>query len=305
VATGGSRRLVVRLLIGGSLVLAACGRAAGTSLAPTALPPVHTASALVVTHPIPPLDLEMSGLTPAAELVTPYQILSTDKGRGIMLIGAYADTARTVFVFRETPDMGLPNLRVSDEQGLVSAGGSAAPVHAPGFRGDYYVTLDQGVHPGADGVAHLTLDIARLQIWSPAGGIVEGNWTFAVAVNVQPGQPLVAPSPFRLGAWKVTVETLEITPDVVHLEALVNGASPVALEGPGMSPFVELVDGAGVPVRSLGGGASITVPKQQVNPVNYQNARSYNTWLRPAGGTYRLRFQGLGRRYEIPIIIGS
>jgi hypothetical protein len=305
VATGRARRAIVGLAIGGSLLLAACGRNAGAVQAPTTLPLLHTASALVVSHPIPPLDLEMAGLTAVAELVTPFQISSTDKGRSIMLIGAYADTARTVFVFRETPDMGLPNVRVSDEQGLVSAGGSAGPVHAPGFRGDYYVTLDQGVHPGPDGVAHLTLDIAQLQIWTPAGGIVEGNWTFTVAVNVQPGQILVAPKPFRLGAWKVTVETLEITPDVVYMEALVNGASPVELEGPGKGAFVELVDAAGVPVRSLGGGAGITVPKQQVNPVNYQNARTRNTWLRPAAGAYRLRFQGGGGQFEIPIVIVS
>ena len=303
-ATAGSRRLVVRLLIGGSLILAACGRVSGTSLAPTVLPSVHTASALVVTHPIPPLDLQVAGLTPVAELVTPLQISSTDTDRTIMLLGAYADTARTVFVFRETPDMGLPNVRVSDEQGLVSAGGSAGPVHAPGFRGDYYVTLDEGVHPGPDGVAHLTLNIAQLEIWSPAGGIVEGNWAFTVAVNVQPGQILTPPKPFWLGAWKVTVETLEITPDVVHLQALVNGVSNVALEGPGHGPFVELVDGAGNPVTRLVGGAGITVPKGQLNPINYQNSRSYNEWLRPVAGTYRLRFQGNGGRIEIPVVIG-
>jgi hypothetical protein len=296
-------RVSAGVAIGGSLILAACGRGAGAAQAPTVLPSVHTASALVVAHPIPPLDLEMAGLTRVAESVTPLQISSTDKGQSIMLLGAYADTARTVFLFRETPDMGLPNVRVSDEQGLVSAGGSAGPIHAPGFRGDYYVTLDQGVHPGPDGVAHLTLNIAQLEIWAPAGGIVEGNWAFTVAVNVQPGQTLAAPNPFWLGRWKVTVETLEITPDVVRMEALVNGASPVALEGPGHGPFVELVDSAGNPVRVLEGGAGITVPKLQLNPVNYQNSRSRNQWLRPAAGTYRLRFQGNGGSHEIPIVI--
>ena len=141
-------------------------------------------------------------------------------------------------------------------------------------------------------------------ISSPAGGIVEGNWTFTVAVNVQPGQLVTAPDPFWLGRWKVTVETLEITPDVVRMEALVNGASPVALEGPWIPPFVELVDSAGNPVRVLEGGAGIAVPKGQLNPINYQNSRSRNQWLRPAAGTYRLRFQGNGGRHEIPIVIG-
>src|SRR6202023_256295 len=281
-------RVSAGVAIGGSLILAACGRVSGTALAPTVLPSVHTASALVVTHPIPPLDLEMAGLTPVAELVTPLQISSIDNGRSIMLIGAYADTARTAFVFRETPDMGLPIVRVSDEQGLVSAGGSAGPIHAPGFRGDYYVTLDEGVRPGPDGVAHLTLSIAQLEIWTPAGGIVEGNWALTVAVHVLPGQILTAPHPFWLGRWRGPVQTLELTPDVVHMVALVKGAAPVALEGPGHGPFVELLDSAGNPVRNLEGGAGITVPKGQVNPINYQNSRSRNEWLRPAAGTYRL-----------------
>ncbi len=58
--------------------------------------------------------------------------------------------------------------------------------------------------------------------------------------------------------------------------------------------------------RGAGAGAGITVPKQQVNPMNYQNSKTRNEWLRPAAGTCRLRFQGVGgNRYEIPIVIGS
>jgi hypothetical protein len=300
-----SRRPLVGLLIGGSLVLAACGRNAGAAQAPTLVPQVHPASALVVTHLLPALDLEVAGLTRVADLVTPLQLSSTDKGRTITMIAAYADTARTVFLFRERPDLGLPNVWVSDERGQILSSSSAAPIHAPGFRGDYYLALDEGPRPGADGLAHLDVRISNLRIWSPAGGVVEGNWAFTAALNVQPGQALAMPSPFRLGAWKVTVETLEITPDILHMQALINGASNVALEGPGHGPFVELVDTAGNPVRRLVGGAGITVPKGQLNPINYQNSRSYNQWLRPADGIYTLRFLGSGSRYEIPIVIGS
>ena len=303
VATAGSRRLVVRLLIGGSLALAACGRGAGTVQAPTALPSLHPASALIVSHPIPALDLEAAGLTRVADLVTPLQLSSTDEGRTITLIAAYADVARTVFLFRESPDMGVPNASVSDERGLINASSSAGPVRLPGLRSDYYVGLDEGAHAGADGLAHLAISIANLSRWTPAGGTVIGRWAFDVALKVQPGQALAAPNQFRLGGWKVTIETLELTPAVIHLQTLVNGASPVALEGPGKGAFVELLDAAGNPVSLLSGGAGITVPKQQVNPMNYQNSRTRNEWLRPATGTYRLRFQGSGGRLEIPIVI--
>src|SRR5438552_6821357 len=124
-------RVLVGVVVSASLLVAGCGRATRVPSSAT-VPSVRQASSLTVTHPIPSLDLEVAGLTPVAESVTPFQISSIDNGRSIMLIGAYADTARTVFIFRETPDMGLPNVRVSDEQGLVSAGGSAGPVHAPG-----------------------------------------------------------------------------------------------------------------------------------------------------------------------------
>jgi hypothetical protein len=295
----------VGLAIVGSLLLAACGRGAGVSQTPTRLPSLHPASALVVTHLLPQQDLQSAGLTGVADLVTPFQLSSTDNGRTITLIAAYADSARTVFLFRESPDMGLPNVRVDDDQGFVDAGGSAGPVRPRGVLSDYYVALDEGARPGADGVAHLAITISNLQRWTPAGGSVEGNWAFNVALTVQPGQALAAPSPFRLGAWKVTVERLEITPAVVRLQTVVNGASPVAIVGPGKAAFVELVDAAGNPLKDIGGGAGITVPKLELNPTNYQNSRTRDEWLRPAAGTYRLRFHGGGVTYEIPVVVKS
>ena len=306
VASAGARRAIAGLAVGGSLLLAACGRNTGAGQAPTSRPSVHVASALIVSHPIPAWDLEAASLTAVADLVTPLQLSSTDNGRTITLIGAYADVARTVLLFRESPpDLGLPSVIVSDDQGMINAGSSSGPVRSPGVRSDYYVALDDGARPGADGLAHLSIAIGHLTRWTSTGGSVDGNWSFNVALTVQPGQALPAPNQFHLGAWKVTIERLQLTPTVVYLQTLVNGASPVAISGPGNAVFVELVDAAGVPVKSLGGGASITVPKQEVNPVNYQNARTYNTWLRPAAGTYRLRFQGSGARYEVIVVVKS
>src|SRR5260370_38796429 len=99
--------------MGGWLVLAACGRNTNVSQAPTALPSLHPASALVVAHPLPPLDLEAAGLPRVADLVTAFHVSSTDNDRTITLIAAYADTARTVFLFRESPETGLPGASAS------------------------------------------------------------------------------------------------------------------------------------------------------------------------------------------------
>src|SRR2546427_6738582 len=250
VASSGSRRAIVWLALGGSLLLAGCGRNTGAGQAPTSRPSVHVASALIVSHPLPTWDLEAAGLTAVADLVTPLQLSSTDNGRTITLIGAYADVARTVLVFRESPDLGLPSVIVSDDQGMINAGSSAGPVRSPGVRSDYYVAFDDGARSGADGLAHLAITIGHLTGWTPAGGSVDGNWTFNATLPVQPGRSVAAPSQVKLGAWKVTIERLELTPTVVHLQTLVNGASPVAIGVPGNAAFVELVDAAGVPVRS-------------------------------------------------------
>ena len=199
VASARLRRAIVGLALGGSLLVAACGRNTGAGQATTALPSVHVASALIVSHPIPAWDLEAAGLTAVADLITPLQISSVDNGRTITLIAAYADVARTVLVFRENPpDLGLPSVIVSDDQGMINAGSSAGPVRSPGVRSDYYVALDDGARPGADGLAHLSIAISHLNRWTPAGGIVDGNWAFTVALTVQPGQSLPAPNQFRL-----------------------------------------------------------------------------------------------------------
>jgi hypothetical protein len=50
-------------------------------------------------------------------------------------------------------------------------------------------------------------------------------------------------------------------------------------------------------------GAGITVPKQQVNASNYQNARARYEWARPGPGEYRLHFQGGGGTYDLVLTI--
>src|SRR5438132_6374179 len=201
VATARAQRAIVGLAIGGSLLLAGCGRNTGAGQAPPSRPSVHVASALIVSHPIPAWDLEAASLTAVADLVTPLQLSSVDNGRTITLIGAYADVARTVLLFRENPpDLGLPSLTVSDDQGMINAGSSSGPVRSPGLRSDYYVALDDGARPGADGLAHLSIAIGHLTRWTSTGGSVDGNWSFNVALTVQPAQALPAPYQFRLSA---------------------------------------------------------------------------------------------------------
>ena len=297
-------RVLVGVAISGSLVLAACGRTTGALSTATPLSSLRPASSLTVTHPLPAQDLVAAGLSRVADLVTPFEIPATDAGRTITLIAAYADPARTVLVFRESPDMGVPSVEVNDDQGWINSSTSGGPIRGPDYRGDYYFALDDGPHAGADGLAHLRIGIGGLSRWTPAGGHVDGHWDFTVALKVAPGLTLAAPAQFKMGAWTVKIETLELTPSVVHLQAVVSGAAPDELSGPTINDaFLELLDGAGHPVKVVAAGAGVTVPKQQLNASNYRNSRINYQWARPDAGSYRLRFQGGGGVFTLPLSI--
>jgi hypothetical protein len=78
------------------------------------------------------------------------------------------------------------------------------------------------------------------------------------------------------------------------------------VSGPGIQEVVQLFDASGTKIDVSSSNAGIVVPKQLVNPVNYENSRIEYLWPRPAeGGTFQLRFQGGGGSYTIPLTIDA
>jgi hypothetical protein len=129
----------------------------------------------------------------------------------------------------------------------------------------------------------------------------QANVTFSFALKVQPSTPLTAATKqYRLGSWTVTIEVLDATPSVLHLQAVVDGAS---VEDLGRS-FMTLVDPVGKEFVASNGSASVTVPKQQLNSTTYKRTRINYQWHRPAtAGKYELRFEGGGGQVSIPFDI--
>jgi hypothetical protein len=71
-----------------------------------------------------------------------------------------------------------------------------------------------------------------------------------------------------------------------------------------MQEVVQLLEASGTKINAYSSSAGIVVPKQLVNPVNYQNSRIEYEWPRPSGGgTFQLRFQGGGGSYSVPLTI--
>ena len=234
---------------------------------------------------VPAQDLAGAHLTAVSSLVQPLQLQAQSGSQRIDLIAAYADAARTVLFFRMTPDTGLPIGSVDDAYGFLNASSSGSR----GVPGDYVFVLDAGPRPGIDGVAHLKVSIIGVQPMGP-GRSIQGHWTFSPDVHVQASQPIGSyPQHFALGSWKVTLEVIELTPSVVHVQALIDGATVGDVD----QKFMTLLDPSGHEVVQIAGGASVTVPKGQLNSSTYKSTRVNTQWERPAAaGTYHLRVEG-------------
>ena len=250
--------------------------------------------------PVPAADLAAARMTNLASLVTPFNVSATDSGHTITIIGAYADPARIVLFSRVEPKIGTPNFMIYDDYGFINAGGSDFGVTPT----DSVSILEGGPRPGTKGIAHLAISVTSLWDYRTNRGL-EGKWSFTLALKVQPSIPIAAPKQFQLGRWKATIETFEVTPTVVHLQALINGASVPEI---GMDT-IAFVDPAGKTIARGFCGASITVPKTAIDSPSsplYHNARIYCEVARPSTpGTYRIRLQGGGGVFVLPLTIDA
>ena len=258
--------------------------------------PRPAASPVTQTSAVPAEDLVAAHLTAVAKLVQPLHLQAQSGSQRIDLIAAYADAARTVLFFHMTPDTGLPIASIDDAYGFLNASSSGSR----GVPGDYVSVLDAGPRPGIDGIAHLKVSIMGVQPMGP-GASIQGHWTFSPDVHVQGSQPIGSyPLHFALGSWKVTLEVVELTPSVVHVQALIDGATVGDVE----QQFMTLLDPSGHEVGQIAGGASVTVPKSQLNSTTYKSTRVNDQWERPAAaGTYHLRVEGNNASHVVSLDI--
>jgi hypothetical protein len=240
---------------------------------------------------IPPGDFDAAGLSSATAFVIPFQLNASSGNNKITLIGAYADRARTVLLFRTNPDFSIPmGISVSDDQGSINASSSSGG----GLTGEYFYSLDTGPRPSQDGLAHLIVTVPGFSPNTPADGYqpAPGTWAFSLTLKVWPSVALdVLPSQFAIGSWNVTTEVAEVTPSVIHVQTVINGASVSDIG----SETVVLLDSSGTAVNPVVTTAAVTVPKEQLNSTTDKITRVNDQWLRPAtAATYTLQFTGGG-----------
>ncbi len=291
--------LVVGLLAAGHR-LPMPGAGEGTVPGAGAPAPAKPAATPVPTPAVPQEDLAAAHLENVAQLVQPFHITADSGGQTVELIGVYSDAARTVFLVRGLGGgPGYP-FSVSDQQGLLNASTRSGQASAT----DAFLSLDAPLHAGPDGTAQVTLDLQEYPQRASGPISPTARRTLQATVRVGGGTALAVPAPMTLGGWTWELTTIEETPNAIDVVAIVHGATvdqvsgqsvhePLTLAGPG---------GAGAPVLSE--GASITVPKQQLNATTVLTTKVHATWLRGADGTYQLTIHTPSEDRTIPITVG-
>lgn len=251
---------------------------------PSASPAVPAPNSLFT---LPDADLAAAGLTAAKSAVTPLDGVVTAGGQTVRLAAGYVDPTRIVLVFRTLPDVGAPQVQISDDNGPIKG----TYFGDRGVVGDQIVGMHHGPNVPAGSVAHLTVTVTGFS-QLVASGADRVSWIFSVTLPVQTASPFsLTPELTSLGAWKVNVEAFELTPSVVHLRALISGAAQSAIN----DSTAVLVGPEGSPVKPLTLEAGDAGPNQ---------TRIDETWIRPAqAAADQLRVTGGGGQYTANISI--
>ena len=274
------------------------GTVPGAGAAPRGRPTSPPAPA--PTPAVPAEDLAAAHLENVARLVQPFAVTADSGGRTVELVGVYADRARTVFLVHGLAWGAGTISSVSDQQGQVNASSSSGPAGA----NDGFFALNAGLRPGPDGKALVTLNLQAYP--HGASGVLSptGRWALQAAVQVGEATTLAAPTRVVVGDWTWQLGTVQATPNVIRVVAIVQGATVSDVIGSGSRRPLAVTDPGGAPAPVLEEGAEITVPKAQINATNIRTTEVHATWLRGAGGTYRLTIQSPTEKLTIDLVVG-
>ena len=264
-------------------------------------------------------DLQAVTGIPDPILMTPFDLAATIGTQRITLVRAYADSLTTALVFQLDPTSTRTWTLVlmHDDQGdkfsngtgdYMSAGQTAFLVYTmPGPRGF-----------GKDRIAHLEIYLGLLDS-SGAQDQAAGTAMLPLSVCVHPSASLSVPPTFHLGAGTVTVQSIEITPAAMRIQAVLDGVDdPNAWAYYGGNygklglyrvdpPCTPTPDNNVVDTTCLIAFTS-GLSGPAISPLSGTSFIVNFGWLRPAAGNYRVVFRGNGTTHgfnlQIPALEG-
>ncbi len=260
--------------------------------------------AVLADTPVAGNLLRDAGLTGAGDRVTAVGAVATSSGYRLELVGAYADSTRTVLILHAEPGIwiGGPGPELKDQFGRSYRLGSGM---ADARTGEVVMTFEALAWPDAITGARITLHWAAIQpvvCVTPAGDIsgfpvcspgpsVAGSWTLPAIIGVDEGTVLALPAPARLGSANFRFTSVVSTPATITVDIEVTGMTAADLNkrapdgGKGTALFtVDLVAPDG---SDMGRGGS----EGSGDLIHFWWARDASS-----AGDYRLHiaYQGLG-----------
>jgi hypothetical protein len=204
---------------------------------------VPAADAVLADTPIAGDLLRDAGLVGAANRVTSVGAVATSSGYRVELVGAYADSARTVLLLHTSPVIWLP----PGEPGLTDQFGRSYHLQSAsgnGIKGDLVLTFEPLAWPDASTGARIALTmVAVVPVTCPAspsgdqsqiicnfGQPIPGTWNLTATVGVDQGTYLALPAPAHLGPATYRFTGVRSTAATVAVDIDVIGLSPADLD---------------------------------------------------------------------------
>jgi hypothetical protein len=215
------------------------------------------------------------------ENITAQNSSATSSGYKVQLVGAYADSIRTVVLLKSDPPVFVSGFaRLTDQFGttyyLHNGEGNL-------LTGDQVLSFEPASWLAMNTGMRFALTFDQLELLD--GSSVRGSWTVKGVVLLKTGTLLHAPPPGPLGSGMVRFTEVRYVGRVISIQAEVRGVSldgevPPLKQGAKPSPRfqVELapIDGSlGKPANSFGWSSSGDVTKLQLLFVNVDPGTYY------------------------------
>jgi hypothetical protein len=187
---------------------------------------VPAADTALASVPIAGDMLRDAGLVGAAGRITSVGSESSSSGYRLKLVGAYADSARTVLLLHSDPPIVFSTtpIVVTDQFGRSYQFQNGT---ANMQTGDSVLQFEALAWPDAITGARITLHLSSVQSadQSGPGPAMPGTWTLPATLGVDEGTTLASPSPATLGPAHYRFTSVSYTPATVAVDMEVTGVS--------------------------------------------------------------------------------
>jgi hypothetical protein len=169
---------------------------------------------------------------------------ATSSGYTLTLVGAYADSTRTVIQLHTSPAAAFlgPDTRMTDQFGRSYTSSNS---YSSLLTGDMTVQFEPLAWPDGLTGARITLEVNELNLGAdPRVGVVRGSWKMYATLGVDEGTSVAVPPSGAVGSAHFTFTSVIYTPASIEIDMEMTGISDQELTRP-------VPNGTGKPTPAL------------------------------------------------------